>query len=249
MSEKRIIMQDIGISDEQLLNLINSVIFNDTEYDEKDFTGGSVQITSTYNHKITKYTVHLLFGYDERRNSRSYTEEIPEDESFLWHQAIALKIKSMQTLNKTRSIAKLNQRLNGSKVVGRGNKVEVEGRGKQCNELVTTSLRNSINEIINHLNQTAKTNYRSSSKKTQDLIKARLNEGFSVDDFKQVHIIKYAEWAGTDFEKFLRPQTLYSNKFESYLNQKVTNYEKLKAVSAHAGVSALELLRQQGYAQ
>lgn len=103
-------------------------------------------------------------------------------------------------------------------------------------------------EIINHLNQIAGTSFRQSSQKTKDLINARLNEGFTIDDFKKVHIIKFAEWSGTEFEKFLRPQTLYSNKFESYLNQKVSDYEKMKAVSEHSGLTPLEILKRQGYA-
>jgi hypothetical protein len=62
-------------------------------------------------------------------------------------------------------------------------------------------------------------------------------------------MIKYAEWNGTDMQKFLRPETLYGNKFESYLNQKLTLNEKYKAVSNHTGMSALEMLKQQGYAE
>ena len=32
----------------------------------------------------------------------------------------------------------------------------------------------------------------------------------------------WAEWIGTEQEKYLRPATLFGTKFESYLNQKVT---------------------------
>jgi len=107
---------------------------------------------------------------------------------------------------------------------------------------------NLIREIISHLNQVAKSNYKPSTPKTRSLINTRLKEGFTLDDFKQVHIIKYSEWVGTDFEKFIRPETLYSNKFEGYLNQKTTDYQKLKAINNHTGLSALDMLKQQGYA-
>lgn len=76
-----------------------------------------------------------------------------------------------------------------------------------------------IVEIVNHLNITAGTKYKSDTHKTQSLIMARLKEGFTLDDFKQVHEVKTKEWANTEMAKFLRPETLYSNKFESYLNQ------------------------------
>ena len=77
-----------------------------------------------------------------------------------------------------------------------------------------------ISEIINHLNVVCGTFYKTTTKKTEELINVRIKEGFSVDDFKKVIDIKFKEWSTDDkFCKFLRPETLFSNKFESYLNQ------------------------------
>lgn len=75
-------------------------------------------------------------------------------------------------------------------------------------------------EIIDCLNNLAKTNYRQTSKETKDKIKARWNEGFRLNDFETVIKNKCNDWLGTDMEKFLRPITLFGTKFESYLNQK-----------------------------
>lgn len=75
-------------------------------------------------------------------------------------------------------------------------------------------------EIIDCLNNLAKTNYRPTSKETKDKIKARWNEGFRLNDFETVIKNKCNDWLGTDMEKFLRPITLFGTKFESYLNQK-----------------------------
>ena len=75
-------------------------------------------------------------------------------------------------------------------------------------------------KIVDYLNSVLDTNYRSSSAKTKTLIKARWNEGFRLDDFKTVIDKKTAEWMGDKkCEKWLRPYTLFSNKFENYLNQ------------------------------
>lgn len=76
-------------------------------------------------------------------------------------------------------------------------------------------------DIVDYLNEKAGTKYRASSKKTQNLIKARFNEGFTLDDFKTVIDKKTAEWL-TDqkMNQYLRPETLFGTKFESYLNQK-----------------------------
>lgn len=105
-----------------------------------------------------------------------------------------------------------------------------------------------VKEIVEHLNQVCKTNYKHTSAKTKTLVKTRLKEGFTLDDFKKVHIVKFTEWNGTDMQKYLRPETLYGTKFESYLNQELTTNDKYKAVSNHTGMSALEILREQGRA-
>ena len=76
-------------------------------------------------------------------------------------------------------------------------------------------------EIVDYLNSAIGTQYRAETAATKKHIAARLNEGFTVDDFKTVIDKKVAEWLGTDMEKYLRPETLFGTKFESYLNAKV----------------------------
>ena len=77
--------------------------------------------------------------------------------------------------------------------------------------------------IIDFLNEKAGTNFKATSEATQKSINARLNEGFTVEDFETVIIKKCAGWMGTEWQKFLRPSTLFGTKFESYLNEKTTN--------------------------
>ncbi len=78
--------------------------------------------------------------------------------------------------------------------------------------------------IVEYLNEKAGTNYRASTKKTQTCIHARLAEGFTVDDFKTVIDKKCADWLDdAKMAQYLRPETLFGTKFESYLNAKVTN--------------------------
>ena len=75
-----------------------------------------------------------------------------------------------------------------------------------------------ISEVVQHLNARAGTNYRPSSASTQRHLQARFAEGYTVADCKSVIDKKCNEWKGTEFEKFLRPETLFGSKFESYLN-------------------------------
>ena len=77
-------------------------------------------------------------------------------------------------------------------------------------------------EIIDYLNLKVNANYRSSTRKTKELIKARFNEGFTINDFKTVIDKKTIEWINDNkFKVYLRPETLFGTKFESYLNQPV----------------------------
>lgn len=101
-----------------------------------------------------------------------------------------------------------------------------------------------IKGIVEYLNIKSNSHYKYSTDKTQTLIKARIKDGFTLDDFKIVIDKKCEEWLGTDFEKFLRPETLFSNKFEGYLNQKITAKKKtLKDISMSDIDRAIEIER------
>lgn len=87
-----------------------------------------------------------------------------------------------------------------------------------------------VTEIVKYLNQAAGTSYKPNTPKTVRSIKARMKEGFTVDDFKAVIDKKVSEWAKTDMQKYIRPETLFGTKFEGYLNQQIT---KGKAPPGH----------------
>lgn len=75
-------------------------------------------------------------------------------------------------------------------------------------------------EIINYLNAVCNTNYRSSTQKTKNLIKARFKEGFNKQDFEVVISKKARQWLkDKEMNIYLRPETLFGNKFEGYLNE------------------------------
>ena len=88
-------------------------------------------------------------------------------------------------------------------------------------DTVTDTVSNNTKEIIDYMNQMCGTNYKPETKKTHELIRARMNEDFTVDDFKTVIYKKAKQWINDPkMCKFLRPETLFSNKFEGYLNEK-----------------------------
>ena len=79
-----------------------------------------------------------------------------------------------------------------------------------------------LKEIIDYLNLCTGSRYTYKNKTNNSYIKARLEEGHTVDDFKTVIDKKTRSWKNTDMEGFLRPETLFCSKhFESYLNEPV----------------------------
>nr|DAW96875.1 MAG TPA: DnaD like replication protein [Caudoviricetes sp.] len=78
----------------------------------------------------------------------------------------------------------------------------------------------AANEIISCLNEKTKKHYKANTPKTVRLIRARLKEGFTIEDFKAVIEKKCDDWLGNEkMERYLRPETLFGTKFEGYLNE------------------------------
>lgn len=74
-------------------------------------------------------------------------------------------------------------------------------------------------EVISYLNLKAKKNFKVDTASHQKFIKARLKEGYALEDFKKVVDVMVAKWKGTEYEQYLQPQTLFGNKMDNYLNQ------------------------------
>lgn len=103
---------------------------------------------------------------------------------------------------------------------------------KNTKEILSSSHSTSAHEIVDYLNSKIGTHYRATTRKTQSLIKARMNEGFTVDDFKKVIDNKSTEWGkDSKMSKYLRPETLFGTKFESYLNQTAVKTKKSKRIN------------------
>lgn len=78
-----------------------------------------------------------------------------------------------------------------------------------------------LNEIISYLNLKTDKHFKTNSEKTKSLVNARFKEGYRVDDFKKVIDIKCSQWLNDEkMYRYLQPSTLFSTKFENYLNEK-----------------------------
>ena len=79
-------------------------------------------------------------------------------------------------------------------------------------------VKEEVKDIIDYLNLVCKTNFKYSKNSTKH-INARLNDGFSLDELKDVIEFKFKQWGNdSKMSEYLRPETLFGSKFESYLN-------------------------------
>ncbi|QTJ50505.1 replication protein [Dolosigranulum pigrum] len=91
-------------------------------------------------------------------------------------------------------------------------------------------------EIVDYLNEKADRQFRSTTNKTQSLIRARFNDGWKVKHFKTVIDNKVAQWKDdNNMQRYLRPDTLFGTKFEGYLNEDAPKKSKQEGGS-YAGI-------------
>lgn len=157
-----------------------------------------------------KVTILFLMKY-------KMLEELSQDEFLMTHAAASIgsETQSAERVRKFRE--KKKQQFLPEKPL-------------QCNTPVTTcnteidiekeiEKDNIYVDIIDYLNLKTNKKYRATTGKTKRLIDARTKEGFTVEDFKKVIDIKSIKWINTDMQQYLRPETLFGTKFESYLNE------------------------------
>jgi len=113
---------------------------------------------------------------------------------------------------------------------------------KDIKDIVEHSPTESVpyQEVVEYLNQKTGKNFKHTSKVTQRHIRARLAEGFTISDFKQVIDKKCSDWLRDQkMKEYLRPETLFGTKFESYLNSKTTTAKQTGPYIDSCGLKVL----------
>ena len=181
-----------------------------------------------YNTGITGYTVNqLVIGADKeaklttqkvrtilkRFKEAGYIEDIANGKGTKGKETrVRLTMKQQLFNNNVTNKTEQLQQIEGDKQQQSNNNVTTLSKKKEKDN-------NIYSLVIDYLNKKANTNYRPTTKNTQSFINARVSEGYTVEDFKKVIDSKSKEWLNTDFEKYLRPATLFGTKFENYLNE------------------------------
>src|SRR5699024_12416318 len=92
----------------------------------------------------------------------------------------------------------------------------------------SNSKRVTYKEIIDYLNEKTGRNYKHKAKVNQRVIKARMNEGYTLEDFKTVIDKKSVEWKDdVKMKEYLRPETLFGPKFDRYLNEETESIDEI----------------------
>lgn len=179
-----------------------------------------------YETNVTGYTVNQLVVNSDKRLNLTTQKVRTILKKFKKEGYIEFLTSGSKGKESTLKIT-IKQQLFNNNVTNKTEQLQqIEGdKQQQSNNNVTTLSKKKENNnniyslVIDYLNKKASTNYRASTKNTQSFINARVKEGYVVEDFKKVIDSKSREWLGTDFEKYLRPSTLFGTKFENYLNE------------------------------
>jgi uncharacterized phage protein (TIGR02220 family) len=74
-------------------------------------------------------------------------------------------------------------------------------------------------DIIKYLNKVVGSSFKATTKAHNAPIRARLSEGYTIDDLKAVIDHKAVEWDDDKMKQYLRPSTLFgASKFDNYLS-------------------------------
>ena len=87
------------------------------------------------------------------------------------------------------------------------------------------SNKSFVEEVIKYLNKKIGRSFNPNVGNSK-LILERKREGYGLNDFKVVIDKKTEEWKECEMENFLRPSTLFGDKFDEYLNEKTKKKRK-----------------------
>ncbi len=205
------IANEMGYSEDCIKNLLNRFITTHKliDYDKENY---EILIINWYKFnwssspKLKTYIEKVLPSIKTERFKRYITDLLKEiDEYGIDRVSIGYRYPSNTNSNSNSITNTLS--INSNK------KINQTKKNKETS--------NYYKEIIDFLNEKINARYKYSSKATQEKIKARLNEGFTVEDFKTVISKKVDDWFYDEkMCRYLRPETLFGTKFESYLNEK-----------------------------
>lgn len=178
------------------------------EFGMIEIIDGVITIPNWEKHQsLEKYQEH-------KEKMREYMREKRKEQKLIAQQEEVSETFNKRLLNQPETFTEVSSK----------NKKEEEEKEEEGEK---DKLSESVEEVVDYLNQKAGTKYRAKADGTRKFITGRLSEGYSADDLKTIIDKKAREWLGTDMARYLRPETLFSKSHaESYLNQPDQNTAK-----------------------
>ena len=121
-------------TDKQLIQVIDTLIKNNTEYPKEDFTGGSIGVTLVNNATLLKYKFTMYFGF-KNKNAISKVIEVDKNIYNILVDALEVKTKSLLDGSNKLSLDDIQT------ILTTGSKVGINTKG-------TTSTKTNTNTII-----------------------------------------------------------------------------------------------------
>lgn len=190
------------------------------------------------NGPISDETIRLLVG----NTTTSLMSKFTKCEDGLWHnERLETEVKKRIKFTESRKNNGLkggrpakNQTVTKSKT----NRLSLAKPKNNLPEDVNES-DNDIKIIVDYLNEKVSSNFKSKTKNTVEVINARIKEGYTVDNFKTVIDKKADEWlTNPKMAIHLKPETLFGNKFDGYLNQPAAIPQLSESATSNRGATA-----------
>lgn len=182
---------------------------------ELDEDEENVNLTITYliNHGLMQASENEYFIPESVKNTGSESDS-------------AERVRRFRALHGNVSVTQSN----AIETLGNVEKeIEKEKKKEKRNKNIDKENIQEAKEIIEYLNLKNGSRYQLAGTSLK-MVESVLKQGYTKEDCLKVIDKKYDEWHGTEMEQYLRPLTLFGNKFDTYLNQpmvkKQSNYEK-----------------------
>ena len=228
--------------------LLYSIIYGFSQDDDSNFHGG-LQYLQNWTNSSRQAVIAALKTLIEL-NLIIKESSFPNNKYFINKNILKdLHCKdflqdSKQILQDSKDNLQNNININNN-IINNNNNTSSNTLDKQNKYIQNNEIQNEIDKVVKYMNEVCRTSFKSSTNVTKKVIKARLNEGYKFNDFKDVIDFKYKQWGvvpvkfsdGQLSSSYLRPSTLFGNKFESYLqaawldeskSNKVESVEKSK---------------------
>lgn len=165
------------------------------------------------------HTVSIPYPYGIHTVSEAEnTSSLPDD--YIYNASSEENVTNVST--PTNSIDVTTQETNNGKYINKQKDTDIEKiQKKKPASQSNAGLKDepTISNTIVYLNAKINGRYVVSAESNRKFIRARLNDGYTFDDFKRVIDNQWLKWKDTDMVEYMRPETLFNaTKFQSYIN-------------------------------